>query len=77
MYVPYQMLRNLAPQETTPGQQREADEQLGQITAAVTRCGHRVAARVDALAARTARDGHQTAAFRKAGPARRRASYRA
>jgi hypothetical protein len=77
MYVPDQMLRNLAPRELTAGQQREADEQLGQISASVTRYVHRVAARVHAVAAPTGRDGHPPSAFRKAGPARRRAPYRA
>ena len=77
MYLPYVMLRNLAPPEMTPAEQREADEQLGQTAAALARYGHRVAARVHAAAALAARDGHQRAAFRKTGPARRRAAYRA
>jgi hypothetical protein len=51
VYLPYQMQRNLAPREMTANQQREADEQLGQLAAAVTRWGHRVAARVHAAAA--------------------------
>ncbi len=51
MYLSYQMLSNLAPREMTAGEQRETDEQLGQIVAAVTRWGHRVTARVHAAAA--------------------------
>jgi hypothetical protein len=51
MYLPYLMLRNLAPRGMTAGEQREADEQLGQITAAVARWGRRVAAQAHAVAA--------------------------
>jgi hypothetical protein len=75
--LPYQMLRNLAPREMTADQQREADEQLGQIAAAVARSGRRVTAQVHAVSALAARDGHQRPAFRKSGPARRRAAHRA
>jgi hypothetical protein len=63
MYLPYQLLRNLVPYEMTASQQREADEQQGQIAAAVARRGHRVAAQVHALAAR---DRYQRVTFRKA-----------
>jgi hypothetical protein len=45
VYQPYVMLRNLAPRDMTRGEQREADEQLGQLAAAVARWGDRVAAR--------------------------------
>ena len=77
MFLPDQMLRNLTPREMTAHEQREADEQRGQVAAAVARCSHRVAARVHAATALAGRDGHQPAAFRKAGPARRRAAHRA
>jgi hypothetical protein len=77
VYLSYQMLSNLAPREMTSCEQREADEQLGQIAARVTRWGHRVAAHVHAVAARPDRHGHQPAAFRKARPAPRHGPYRA
>jgi hypothetical protein len=71
MYLPYEMLRNLSSREITADEQRKADEQQGQIAAAVARRGHRVAAKVHAVAVLAARDGHQRAAFRKVGSARR------
>ena len=37
MYVPYLMLRNLGPQAMTAGEQRRADDQLGQLAAALAR----------------------------------------
>lgn len=77
MYQPYVMLRPLAPGEMTVSQEREAADQRGQIVAAVTRWGHRVAAQVHAVAVLPPRHGHQPAASRKAGSARRRAPYRA
>jgi hypothetical protein len=45
MYLPYQILRNLAPESMTTGQQRAADEQLGEIAALLSRGsrGRRVA----------------------------------
>ena len=36
MFVPYQMLRILAPETVTIAQQRAADEQLGEIAAALS-----------------------------------------
>ena len=77
MYLPYQMLRNLAPREVTAREQREGDEQRGQIAAAVARRSHRVAARVHAMSGLAGRDGHQPAPFRKAGSTRHRAVHRA
>jgi len=78
MYLPYQMLRNLAPREMTAREQREGDEQRGQIAAAVARRSHRVAVRVHAVSGPAGRDdGHQPTAFRKAGSTRRRAAHRA
>ena len=65
MSVPYQMLHNLTPREMTASQQREADEQLGQITAAVTRYGHRIGARVHAVATLTARQGTSRRLFER------------
>jgi hypothetical protein len=50
VYLSYQMLSNLAPREMTADEQREIDEQLGQLAAAVARWGHRVAAQVHAVA---------------------------
>ena len=45
MYLSYQTLRNLAPESMTTGQRRAADEQLGEIAAALSRGsrGRRVA----------------------------------
>lgn len=74
MYQSDQMLRNLASREMTSDQQREVDEQRGQIAAAVTRWSQRVASQVHAAAARPARHGHQPTAFRKAGSAHRHAA---
>jgi hypothetical protein len=39
MYVPYEILRNLAPAGLTVVQQREADDQLGRIAAGLMRRG--------------------------------------
>jgi hypothetical protein len=69
MYQSYEILRNLAPRETTADQQREADEQRGQIAAAVARWAHRVVSQVHATTVLPARHEHQPTAFRKAGPA--------
>lgn len=77
MFLPYQMLHNLVPQEMTAREQREADEQRGQIAAAVARRSHRVAVRVHAVSGLAGRDGHQPTAFRKAGSTRHRAAHRA
>jgi hypothetical protein len=77
MFLPYQMLRNLAPREMTAREQREADEQWGQIAAAVARRSHHVAVRVHAVSGLDGRDGHQPATFRKAGSTPRRAAHRA
>jgi hypothetical protein len=41
MYVPYEILRNLAPAGMTGVQQREADDQLGRIAAGFMRGGRR------------------------------------
>ena len=71
MYLPYQMLRNLAPREVT------AREQRGQIAAAMARRSHRVAVRVHAVSGLAGRDGHQSTPFRKASSTRRRAAHRA
>jgi hypothetical protein len=77
MYLPYQILRNLAPREMTVREQRETDEQRGQIAAAVSRRSHHVADRVYAMSGLAGRDGHQPTPFRKAGSTRRRAMHRA
>jgi hypothetical protein len=71
------MLSNLAPREMTAREQREADEQRGQIAAAVARRSHHVAARVHAMSGLAGRDGHQPTPFRKAGSTRHRAVHRA
>jgi hypothetical protein len=51
MFQPCLMLRPLTPQNITAAQQREADEQLGEIVAAVVRGTHPIAARAHAVAA--------------------------
>lgn len=68
MYLPYQMLRNLAPREVTAREQREGDEQRGQIAAAVARRSHRVAVRVHAVSGLAGRDGTSRRPFER--PAR-------
>jgi hypothetical protein len=65
MYMPDQMLRNLAPREMTAAEQREADEQRGQIAAAVARWGHRVAVRARAIALPAARAGTSARPFER------------
>ena len=77
MYLSHEMLSNLAPREMTASEQRQADEQLGQVAAAVARWGHRLAAQIHAAATLPAQGGQRPTAFRKAGLARRRASYSA
>ena len=67
MYLSYQMLCNLAPREMTASQSREADEQLGRITAAVARWSHRVAAQVHFAAAMPVRHAHQRAGLAEHG----------
>ena len=59
MYLSDQMLRNLASREMAGSQQRAADEQLGQIAAAVARWSHRATAAVRAAAALPIRPAHQ------------------
>jgi hypothetical protein len=39
MYLPYEILRNLAPDELTGIQQREVDNQLGRLAAGLMRRG--------------------------------------
>ncbi len=70
MYPSYLMLRSLAPLDITGPQQREADEQLGQIAAAVARRRRRVAARAHAIAARPGRGKRPSVTFRNDHPAR-------
>jgi hypothetical protein len=51
MFQPSLMLRPLTPQNITAAQQREADEQVGEVVAAVARRTHQLAARAHAVAA--------------------------
>jgi hypothetical protein len=44
--MPDQMTRYLAPQPLTYAQQREADERMGKLAAAITRPARRLAARI-------------------------------
>jgi hypothetical protein len=71
VYLPYLMLRTLTPWDMTAAQQREADEQLGEIAAAASRCSRRAAARTLAVATMPVRRGRQPADFRNNGSARR------
>jgi len=63
MFQPSLMLRPLTPQNITAAEQREADEQLGEVVAAVARHAHQFAVRAHGVAAlltrprRTARAG--------------------
>lgn len=50
MYFSCLMLRNLVPQPMSAAEQRAADEQLGQIAAAVTRTTRCIAERAHAAA---------------------------
>jgi hypothetical protein len=71
MCFPYVMLRSLEPQTMTPAEQRLADEQLGQIAAALAGTTRRIAAQAHAVAALPARRAHQSRAIRKSGPGHR------
>jgi hypothetical protein len=51
MFQPSLMLRPLTPQNITAAQQRETDEQLGEVVAAVARRTHQLATRAHAVAA--------------------------
>jgi hypothetical protein len=77
MYFSDQMLRNLTHREMTAAGQREADEQLGQIVAAVARWGHRVATRGMPRVPCLPGTGTSRPPYRKAGLVRRHAPYRA
>jgi hypothetical protein len=70
VYLSYLMLRALAPCELTAAQQREEDERLGRMAAAVARCRRHGIARVHAVAIMPFRGGRQPESFRN-GPARR------
>jgi hypothetical protein len=74
-YLPDQMLRNLAPQRLTQTQQRELDEQLGTVVAAITRGTGGFTGRLHAWGRQTTRAGQAVGSFRK--PADESASPRA
>jgi hypothetical protein len=67
MFVSYQILRCLAPDGMTAAEQREADEQLGRIAAAVSQSRRRFAERTRALAGVLAATGRWSTIFRKVG----------
>jgi hypothetical protein len=73
MYFSCLMLRNLASQPMSAAEQRAADEQLGQMAAAVTRATRCIAERAHAVAALPARSRHQARTFRNPGRSGRRA----
>ena len=67
MYVPYLMLRNLGPQAMTPAEQRRADEQLGQLAAALARATRSLTTRTQAVSGLPAGlYGHSKASVRPA-----------
>jgi hypothetical protein len=73
VYLSCLMLSVLAPSDLTAAQQRAADEQLGQMAAALMRSQRRVAARTHAITAIPGRAKPRSAVFRKSHPARRAA----
>jgi hypothetical protein len=54
MYIPDQFLRNLTPQRTPDRQQRDIDQQVGVIVAAISRPARRLVRHVQTLGARIA-----------------------
>lgn len=64
-YLPDQMLRNLEPRRLTNAQQREVDEQLGTVFAAISRLTGRVTRRVHAGPRHTAGAEQAARSFRK------------
>jgi len=54
MYIPDQFLRNLTPQRLSDRQQRDIDQQVGAIVAAIARPTRGLARRVPTLGARIA-----------------------
>jgi hypothetical protein len=71
MYMTLVMLRALAPDDMTAAQQREADEQLGKVAAALARSRHRLAGRVRTAATTRTPPGRLTAALAGVGGGRR------
>ena len=65
MYLPYQVLRALAPEGMTPADQRAADEQLGRIAAGLSRSWRHGAERAHALADLLVLAVYPSAFFRK------------
>jgi len=65
MYLPYQVLRALAPEGMTPAEQRVADEQLGRIAAGLSRSWRHGAERAQALADLLVLAVYPSAFFRK------------
>ena len=65
MYLPYQVLRALAPEGMTPAEQRVADEQLGRIAAGLSRSWRHGAERAQALADLLVLAVYPSAIFRK------------
>jgi hypothetical protein len=74
VYLPYQILRNLGPQDITTAHQREVDDQLGRVVAALTRrvrsprptmpCGRTGAGSGAPSAGRVSKGGRNTAGTR-------------
>jgi hypothetical protein len=75
VYLPYQILRNLGPQDMTTGHQREVDDQLGRVIAGLTRrvrperpatpCGRTGAGSGAASAGRVSKGGRNAAGTRR------------
>lgn len=69
-YMPDQVLRNLAPQPMTRTQQREHDEQLGSVVAAVARRAERLVRGSRTRLTQGPPTGRALRGFRKAPQAR-------
>jgi hypothetical protein len=63
MYIPDQFLRNLTPQRMPDRQQRDMDQQVGIVVAAIARPTRRLARRVQTLAARIAEGSNSRLVF--------------
>ena len=67
MYFSCLMLHNLVPQPRSAAEQHAADEQLGQMTAAVTRTVRWITGRAHAAVALPVQGRHEDRAFRNPG----------
>jgi hypothetical protein len=68
MYVPHQFQVTLAVETTPDAERRAADQQLGRISAAMSRKGRNVAGQMRALARSRSRASDPLMIFRKTDP---------